>query len=139
MLARERLGEWHAVAVPESVPKLRRALLAKIQGRGFHDLDVGLAVTEALSNVVRHAYPGGEGPVTLTAEASPSELVVVVADEGVGARSFELSSTSGLGIGLRLIHELCHHATHRADQRRHHRDHDLHRRKAGLAKRGFAS
>ena len=107
----ERLGEWQAVAVPESVPKLRRALLAAIRGRGFPDMDVGLAATEALSNVVRHAYPDGEGPVALTAEASPTELVVVVADEGVGARSFELSSIPGLGIGLRLIHELCHSAT----------------------------
>ena len=111
MLAREPLGEWHAVAVPDSVPELRRALHAKIQGRGFHDLEVGLAVTEALSNVVRHAYPGGEGPVTLTAEASPSELTVIVADEGIGARSLELKRTAGLGIGLRLIYELCHRAS----------------------------
>ena len=97
--------------MPGSVPKLRRALLAAIQGRGFPEMDVGLAVTEALSNVVRHAYPNGEGPVTLTAEASPSTLVVVVADEGVGARSLELKRTAGPGVGLRLIHELCHHAT----------------------------
>ena len=107
----ERLGEWQTLAVPPIVPKLRRALLAAIHGRGFPDMDVGLAATEALSNVVRHAYPKTEGPVTLTADASPNELVVTVADEGVGARSFELSSIPGLGIGLRLIHELCQSAT----------------------------
>ena len=111
MLAGERLGEWHAVAVPKCVPNLRRGLLAAIRGRGFDEMDVGLAVTEALSNVVRHAYPGSEGPVTLTADASSSELVVAVGDQGVGARSFALSATPGLGIGVRLIHELCHHAT----------------------------
>ncbi len=63
-------------------------------------------MTEAVSNVVRHAYPDAVGPVTVTAEASPQELVVV-ADQGTGTRSFAMRSESGLGIGLALIRELC--------------------------------
>jgi anti-sigma regulatory factor (Ser/Thr protein kinase) len=71
------------------------------------DLAVGLAVTEAVTNVVLHAYPGSVGSVAVTADASPQELVVVVADEGVRARSFTLRAGSGLGVGLALIRELC--------------------------------
>jgi anti-sigma regulatory factor (Ser/Thr protein kinase) len=89
------------------VPQLRRAVRVAIVGRGFHDVAVGLAVTEAVTNVVLHAYPGSAGSVAVTADASPQELVVVVADEGVGARNFTLRADPGLGIGLALIRELC--------------------------------
>jgi serine/threonine-protein kinase RsbW len=102
-----RLGWWQVTATAQCVPQLRRALVAAIDGRGLDDDAVALAVSEALGNVVRHAYPDSEGLVTLTAEISPTELVVVVADQGVGARSFESGSASGLGIGLALIRALC--------------------------------
>ena len=75
--------------------------------RGFDDGAVSLAVTEAVTNVVQHAYPGSVGSVAVTADASLEELVVVVADEGVGARSFTLRAGSVLGMGLTLIRELC--------------------------------
>jgi anti-sigma regulatory factor (Ser/Thr protein kinase) len=78
-----------------------------IGGRGFDDVAVGLAVTEAVTNVVRHAYPGSAGSVAVTAGVSLQELVVVVADEGIGVRSFTLRADPGLGVGLPLIRELC--------------------------------
>jgi serine/threonine-protein kinase RsbW len=103
----QQLGSWRLSAVPASVPQLRRAVRAAIIGRGFDDVAVGLAVTEAVTNVVLHAYPGSGGSVAVTADASLQELVVVVADEGVGARSFTLRAGSGLGVGLALIRALC--------------------------------
>ena len=104
----ERLGAWHVSAVPSSVPKLRRALLATIAGRGFDEDAVGLAATEAITNVVQHAYQAAGGLVTLAATASADELVVVVADEGIGMRSLTLQSEpKGRGMGLALIRELC--------------------------------
>jgi serine/threonine-protein kinase RsbW len=107
-----RLGWWQVTATAQCVPQLRRALLAAISGRGLDDDAVALAISEALANVVLHAYPTGEGLVTLTAEMSPTELVVIVADHGIGARSFEVgSAASGLGLGLALIHELCSTST----------------------------
>jgi anti-sigma regulatory factor (Ser/Thr protein kinase) len=100
---------WRVPAIPASVPRLRRQLLGAIYGRGFDEDAVGLAVTEALTNVVRHAYPGSQGPVTLSVKQSAGRLVVVVADEGIGARSFTARSGSdrGHGMGLPLLHELC--------------------------------
>jgi anti-sigma regulatory factor (Ser/Thr protein kinase) len=92
------------------VPELRRALGAAIAGRGFDKDAVALAATEAITNVVRHAYQTPGGWVTLTAAASADELVVVVADSGLGMRSLILKSDSkSLGMGLALIRELCAH------------------------------
>jgi anti-sigma regulatory factor (Ser/Thr protein kinase) len=106
----ERLGAWHVSAVPRCVPELRRALLATIAGRGFDEDAVALAATEAVTNVVRHAYQAPGGSVTMTATASPDELVVVVADDGIGLRSLTLQSdATGRGMGLALIRELCAH------------------------------
>ncbi len=97
---------WHVPAVPSAVPELRRTLLVRIDGRGFDLGAVSLAVTEAVTNVVRHAYPGSEGTVVLQAEASADELVVVVADQGVGSPGEAKSTNPGMGIGLALIREL---------------------------------
>ena len=100
---------WRLPAIPGSVPRLRRELLEAISGLGFDEEAVALAVTEALTNAVRHAYPGSQGPVTLSVEQSPDRLVVVVIDEGIGARSFTArgGADRGMGMGLPLLQELC--------------------------------
>jgi anti-sigma regulatory factor (Ser/Thr protein kinase) len=106
----ERLGAWHLSAVPRSVPELRLALGAAIVGRGFDEHAVALAATEAVTNVVQHAYQPPGGWVTLTAAASAQELIVVVADEGLGMRSLSLQNDpKGRPMGLALIRELCAH------------------------------
>ena len=46
--------------------------------------DLKLALTEACTNAVRHAYDGGEGTVEITYELHPDRLVVEVADDGDG-------------------------------------------------------
>jgi len=88
---------------------MRRNLLEAISGRGFDEDAVGLAATEALTNAVRHAYPGSQGPVTLSVKQAADQLVVVVADEGIGARSVPARSRPerGRGMGLLLLRELC--------------------------------
>jgi anti-sigma regulatory factor (Ser/Thr protein kinase) len=88
---------------------MRRKLLEAISGRGFDEDAVGLAATEAITNAVRHAYPGSQGPVTLSVRQSADRLVVVVTDEGIGARSLPARSRPerGMGMGLPLLHELC--------------------------------
>lgn len=102
----EQLGTWRVSAVAGFVPQLRRSLRGKIAGRGFDDDAVALAATEAITNVVRHAYPGSAGSVTLSVEASVEELLVVVADEGIGSLRGATSREPSLGMGLALIHEL---------------------------------
>ena len=55
-------AEWCWAADPESVPSARHAVLDFLEDE--HDLDpaladVALAVSEAVANVVLHAYPDG--------------------------------------------------------------------------------
>lgn len=108
---RERLGRWQTPAVAACVPRIRRDLLHGLCGRGFDQVAVSLAVTEAVANVVLHAYPTGHGHVTVTADIVEDELVVVVSDSGVGGHSFQSSGQAGLGLGLALIRELSTSAT----------------------------
>lgn len=103
----EQLGTWQVPAVASAVSELRRTLLAEIAGRGFDADAVALAVTEAVTNVVRHAYPASEGTVILrAAEDSADELVVAVTDQGVGSRGTTTRTTPSMGLGLALIREL---------------------------------
>ena len=57
----------------DQVPRLRHAVQAFVEAycAGNNDLGstVALAVTEACTNVVRHAYPAGDGEIELTASA----------------------------------------------------------------------
>ena len=64
--------------------------------------DVKLAVTEACTNVVVHAYANGdEGPMAVTAGLRDGALTVVVSDEGRGI--LPRPDSPGLGLGLPLI------------------------------------
>jgi len=70
--------------------------------------DLKLALTEACTNSVRHAYAGGGGTVEIVYELHPDRLVVVVSDEGEGftprpARSLggdDIDAEGGLGIAI---------------------------------------
>jgi anti-sigma regulatory factor (Ser/Thr protein kinase) len=63
--------------------------------------DVKLAVTEACTNVVVHAYPGGDGPMEITAAIRDGRLAIAVRDEGRGM--LPRADSPGLGLGLPLI------------------------------------
>jgi anti-sigma regulatory factor (Ser/Thr protein kinase) len=63
--------------------------------------DVKLAVTEACTNVVVHAYGDEEGPMAVSAALRGGRLTVVVADEGRGI--VPRPDSPGLGLGLPLI------------------------------------
>ena len=74
--------------------------------------DLKLAVTEACSNSVRHAYRDGrEGSVDVKYELHPDRLIVEVCDDGAGftvaevARLDDGSLTEG-GLGIAIIREL---------------------------------
>jgi serine/threonine-protein kinase RsbW len=91
-------------ARPENVAVARHAI------GGFADVlevpdqtlaDVKLAVTEACTNVVVHAYPGGDGTMGLLATISDDVLRVVVVDQGRGM--LPRPDSPGLGLGLPLI------------------------------------
>jgi anti-sigma regulatory factor (Ser/Thr protein kinase) len=64
--------------------------------------DIKLAVTEACTNVVVHAYPGrDDGPLGVRATVEDATLTVVVSDHGRGI--VPRPDSPGLGLGLPLI------------------------------------
>jgi serine/threonine-protein kinase RsbW len=66
--------------------------------------DLKLAVTEACTNVVLHAYPDGEGDLGVTATVDDGRIVVAVRDDGRGMGP--RTDSPGLGLGLPLIASL---------------------------------
>jgi serine/threonine-protein kinase RsbW len=93
-------------AEPASVPALRTAVTdfaerCGMQGRRLHD--VRLAVSEAVTNAVVHAYRDmdARGEIVLSARVERGQLVVVVTDDGGGLNP--RPDSPGAGIGLPLI------------------------------------
>jgi serine/threonine-protein kinase RsbW len=107
-IPRERvLGAWPAE--PASVSQARRAVVDHATALGATAAALAaieLAVSEAVTNAVQHAYAGApeSGPVKISAAPADGALVVVVADEGTGMRP--RPDSPGLGLGLPLISQM---------------------------------
>jgi serine/threonine-protein kinase RsbW len=63
--------------------------------------DVRLAVTEAATNAVIHAYAKAEGELSVTAAMQDGELAIVIGDTGPGL--VKRRDSPGLGAGLSVI------------------------------------
>ena len=103
MLSRE-------VSLPARPPSVRlaRETVAEEAARlgaspGVID-EVRLCVSEATTNVVRHAYAGGKGEIRIVLQEKDDQLVVVVRDDGFGLDGFQREGE--LGHGLRIIDQL---------------------------------
>jgi serine/threonine-protein kinase RsbW len=101
--------ELRMPAEPRAIRTIRDAVRRFAVTHEVRDTDaVALALTEAATNVVVHAYRVGErGDVRVVACAEPERLVVVVRDYGCGMRPRH--DSPGLGIGLSLIGHLASH------------------------------
>jgi serine/threonine-protein kinase RsbW len=92
-------------ARPENVSVIRHVLGAFAEALQLSDEvveDLRLAVTEACTNVIRHAYPTSRpGPVEVSIRPLDEHVVVVVSDRGRGIGTS--SDTRGPGLGLPLI------------------------------------
>jgi anti-sigma regulatory factor (Ser/Thr protein kinase) len=98
------------IALPARAPNLAvvRQLLSGVAsaiGMPKERLDdVKVAVTEACTNVVLHAYADAEpGPLRVDAWAEPERLIVLVRDEGQGMSPRADRRSPGLGLGLRMM------------------------------------
>jgi len=90
-------------ARPENIALVRGAVEAAAEERGLPRAlvsDMRLAVTEACTNVVRHAY-AGEGDLEVVLELTDRATRVVVEDQGCGIGSSP--DRAGPGLGLPLI------------------------------------
>jgi len=91
-------------AVADVIPTLRHEVADFAQAVGVEEPrldDVRLAVSEAISNVVLHAYVDRPGNVHVTARVVEDELWILVADDGRGHNASP--TRAGLGWGLAFI------------------------------------
>jgi serine/threonine-protein kinase RsbW/stage II sporulation protein AB (anti-sigma F factor) len=91
-------------AVPVAVAAIRRAMGAVAEQCGIDErgaADVRLAVSEAASNAILHAYRGGDGVIRVRADMLGDDLRIVVSDEGTGIAPRH--DSPGLGLGLPII------------------------------------
>jgi anti-sigma regulatory factor (Ser/Thr protein kinase) len=89
---------------PLGVRMLRREMAGIAEDCGMDAegiADVRLAVTEAATNAVIHAYAEAEGELRVTAAMRDGELEIVIGDTGPGL--VERRDSPGLGLGLSLI------------------------------------
>jgi serine/threonine-protein kinase RsbW len=102
-------------AKPEYIALGRLALTGLAQARGVDSdtiADLKLALTEAVSNSVRHAYDTvGEGQVEIRYELRGDRMSVEVMDDGDGfdpdeALSFDGDELSEGGLGIAIIRAL---------------------------------
>jgi two-component sensor histidine kinase len=96
--------------VPASIRKAREAAASAVSG--FRDGrladDVRLCVSEAVTNVVRHAYGRQRGEVEVVVERDGPEVSVLVRDDGKGMTKSEREGRAG-GYGLKIIEKVAAH------------------------------
>lgn len=102
-------------ARPEYVSLGRLALSGVLRGRGFSEdamADLKLALTEACSNSVRHAYDHDNGQVHLAFTVKADRVTLEIRDEGAGFHEDDVDcpecqgmpeiklAEGGMGIGI---------------------------------------
>jgi serine/threonine-protein kinase RsbW len=99
-------ASWSIPALAEEVGEVRHAAVEFAHDQGVADPtleDLRLAISEAVSNAVLHAFRTRDRPGTVTVTvdvASAAVVEAVVTDDGMGMSSRDDSPGLGLGLGL---------------------------------------
>ena len=108
---------WSVPALADEVGSVRRAAVEFARAEGVPDLrleDLRLAISEAVTNAVLHAFRTQDlpGTVTVTVDVTSDQLVeAVVRDDGMGMSP--RGDSPGLGLGLGLIASVADAVEHR--------------------------
>jgi anti-sigma regulatory factor (Ser/Thr protein kinase) len=105
----ERLLELSLPAEPASCARARHEIRAALHGAAVDVAAVELAVSEAVSNVVLHAYRAQDAAsrdprLHLRLTEDDEGVWILVSDDGVGMSARD--DSPGLGIGLSLMTKL---------------------------------
>lgn len=92
-------------ADPAAMRQVRQMLRTWLTVQGIRDpqqSNVLVAVNEAVTNSIEHAYQGEHGPVRLNWRATPDEVELLIVDQGVWQGS--LDPMLGARRGLAVMH-----------------------------------
>lgn len=83
----------------------RKPITLKVTGGGGsvtpdEAIGLGLITTELVMNALKHAFPKGEGQVTVTYESKSPEWKLSIGDDGVGLSATQMASREGLGTSI---------------------------------------
>jgi anti-sigma regulatory factor (Ser/Thr protein kinase) len=104
--------QFSLVAEPDSIGTTRHAVADLAKRLGIEEPvlgDLKTMVSEACSNVIRHAYPEGGGSFEVEALRDAENLTIIVRDSGAGMRPLVQAEPSSLRLGLGLISTLSSH------------------------------
>jgi anti-sigma regulatory factor (Ser/Thr protein kinase) len=111
-------ASWTIPAVADQVGFVRQSVAEFALGHGVGKPvadGVRLAVSEALTNVIMHAYrhDADLGTATVSVTVSPTRgiLEITVSDDGIGLQP--RADSPGIGLGLPLIRQLTDQFDHR--------------------------
>ena len=97
-------------ATVESVAAARQAVRRFTSQMDVDVEGITLAVSEAVANVVAHAYDEADaGVIDLSGIASDGEIAIIVRDSGVGMDAAD--ATHGAGFGIDIIRRLAQDVT----------------------------
>jgi anti-sigma regulatory factor (Ser/Thr protein kinase) len=105
-MATEKALHLSLDAEAENIGLVRAAVADLARSHGMREPTLGdlkTVLSEACSNVVRHAYPGVPGIFEVEAIPQDNVLAVVVRDFGTGMRARASSDESSMRLGLGLI------------------------------------
>jgi serine/threonine-protein kinase RsbW len=94
-------------ATAQAVRLARHGVIDALAQAGVSDpvllANVALAVSEAATNAVRHAYPpdSADRHLDITLTRTPGRLIVTIRDDGAGMDAH--MNTRGLGLGLAIM------------------------------------
>src|SRR2546429_38337 len=97
-------------ALAANLALVRQVLAGLADGAGVDvgtTADMKIAITEACTNAVVHAYPGGHGPLEITMTALSESFLLSIRDRGTEFNPLPTDTdTAALGFGLALIASL---------------------------------
>lgn len=96
----------------------RKPITLKVTGGGGtvtpdEAIGLGLITTELVMNALKHAFPKGEGQITVTYESSAKKWKLSIGDDGIGLKA---TAARGEGLGTSIVESLASQLNARVDR-----------------------